>query len=259
MSGLRAIFGFTLLTAGSLCLAVANPAPATQHHSAHKRAAKPEPVAAPAPVGPLVPLTLEQMPAMPPQVAYHNGELSFVAQNSTLVDILRAVHTQTGAAIDMPPNTTERVVGRFGPGPAREVMAALLNGSHFNYVMAGSAADPDGLQRLMLTPKLSSSEATSETVAQNQVNPPPNNPFMRTRRDENVPDSPGMAEDAADDNDSDVQTPDAPVQAGVQDQSDVNNQPPIKTPEQLLQELQRQQQAQPAVPQDTPVQPPRQR
>src|SRR5450631_4444288 len=218
MPGLRAIFGFTLLTAGSLCLGVANPAPASQHHPAHKRVAKPEPVAPPAPVGPLVPLTLEQMPAMPPQVAYRNGGLSVVAQNSTLVDILRAVRTQTGASIDMPPNATERVVGRFGPGPAREVMATLLNGSHFNYVMAGSAAEPDGLQRLVLTAQISSSEATSETVAQNQVNPPPNNPFMRPRRDENGPDSTGMAEDSPDDSDSDVQAPDGTVQTGTPDQ-----------------------------------------
>ena len=41
----------------------------------------------------------------------------------------------------------------LGPGPARDVLAALLNGSHFNYVMLGSAAHPDSVDRLILTSK----------------------------------------------------------------------------------------------------------
>ena len=76
-----------------------------------------------------------------------------MAENSTLADILRAVRTQTGAAIEVPPNATERVVAHLGPGPARDVLAALLNGSHFNYVMLGSAAHPDSVDRLILTSK----------------------------------------------------------------------------------------------------------
>jgi hypothetical protein len=71
-----------------------------------------------------------------------------------------------------------------------------------------------------------------------------------------------MADDQADDsNDSDMQTGNPAIQPGSQEQPDGNNQPAIKTPEQLLQELQRQQQVQQqqAAPQDTPAQPPRQR
>lgn len=260
MSGIRSIFGFTLLT-GSLCIAVANPVLASQHQAAHKRSVKPEPVVPQQPPpGPLVPLTLEQMPATPPQVAYRNGELTIAAQNSTLGDILRAVHTKTGATIDMPANATERVVGRFGPGPAREVLAELLNGSRFNYVMLGSAADRGVLERLILTPKPPS---ISEPVAQSQANAPPINPYPRSRRDDlNDADSQGMADDQADDsNDPDMQTGNPAIQPGSQEQPDGNSQPAIKTPEQLLQELQRQQQVQQqqAAPQDTPAQPPRQR
>ena len=120
----------------------------------HKRPAKaakkaaPEPPPAPAP-----PPTPEQMPALPPQVHYSQGQLTIVAENSTLADILRAVRAQTGAAVEVPPNATERVVTHLGPGPARDVLAALLNGSHFNYVMLGSAAHPDSVDRLILTSK----------------------------------------------------------------------------------------------------------
>src|SRR5258708_3692675 len=68
--------------------------------------ARPQPIAA-APVvqtTPPVPMTMAQMPSVPPQVSYQNGMLTIVAQNSSLGDILREVHRSTGAAIDVPPN-----------------------------------------------------------------------------------------------------------------------------------------------------------
>ena len=42
-------------------------------------------------------------------------------------------------------------MAHLGPGPARDVLAALLNGTHFNYVMLGSPAHPDSVERLILT------------------------------------------------------------------------------------------------------------
>ena len=148
-----------VLLAGSVLLAAADSTVATPRHPVHKHAAKQEPMTPeppPQPLAPLVPLTLEQMPATPPEVSYRDGELTIAAENSTLGDILRAVRAQTHAAVDVPSNATERVVSRFGPGPAREVLAELLNGSHFNYVLMGSAANPNSLERVILTPKLPS-------------------------------------------------------------------------------------------------------
>jgi len=101
----------------------------TAHNNKQKQSPAPQPVV---PEGPLPQPTLDQMPAIPPQVTYQGGQLTIQAQNSTLGDILRAVHAKTGASVDIPSNATERVVGRLGPGPAREVLASLLNGSHFN-------------------------------------------------------------------------------------------------------------------------------
>lgn len=196
----------------------------------HKRPAKaakkaaPEPPPAPAPPPP--PPTPEQMPALPPQVHYSQGQLTIVAENSTLADILRAVRAQTGAAVEVPPNATERVVTHLGPGPARDVLAALLNGSHFNYVMLGSAAHPDSVDRLILTSK-----------AGGVPEPPP--PAAGTQgNDEGQMDDPGPpgvdiaeqpvdnpAEDSGSENQG--QTPDGQQRA--------------KTPEQLLRELQQQQ------------------
>jgi hypothetical protein len=106
----------------------------------------------PAPESSRVPPTLEQMPAVPPKVNFTNDVLTIVAENSTLGDVLRAVGTQTGAAIEMLTDATERVVAHLGPGPARDVVTKLMNGSHFNYVILGSTAQPDHIDRVILTP-----------------------------------------------------------------------------------------------------------
>jgi hypothetical protein len=117
--------------------------------------AVPAPAAAtPTPVTVLpAPATLAQSPSVPPQVSYQAGMLTIVAKNSSLGDILREVHKTTGAVIDVPGNATERVVGQIGPGPARDVLASLLNGTSFNYVLVGSMSDPTTLATVMLTTK----------------------------------------------------------------------------------------------------------
>src|SRR5579864_9164944 len=108
-----------------------------------KAAAKPLVEPAPPPAPPAPPPTPEQLPAQPPQVSYLNGQLTIISRNSTLGDILRAVARQTGAEIELPPGAGwERVSGRLGPGPARNVLAELLNRSRYDYVMIDSAANP---------------------------------------------------------------------------------------------------------------------
>ena len=113
----------------------------------------------------VMPLTPEQRPAAPPIVIYLNGKLSISAKKSTLGDVLRAIASKTGAAIDIPDNANERVVSQLGPAPARDVMASLLNGSHFNYVMVGTENDPNSVARVVLTAKSEKGETTGTAVA----------------------------------------------------------------------------------------------
>ena len=142
------------------------PATGLAAENSARRTAKQQPVA-PASVA-LTPQTLEQMAAVPPQVTYQAGQLAITARNSTLGDILKAVQTLTGAEIDLPGNGSERVVGSFGPGSARDVLAALLYGSHFNYVLLGSDTDPQALARVMLFAKTAvSAEPTPVEAASN--------------------------------------------------------------------------------------------
>src|SRR2546426_9665027 len=236
-------FVLTLLAAYILTLSIASAQ--TSKKSAHKRAVKQEqPAPAPEPPPPPPPPpTLEQMPASAPQVFFRNGQLTIVARNSTLGDILRAVHTQTGASVDVPSNATERVVSNLGPGPARDVLASLLNGSHFNYVMLGSPNDPRMVQRIILTskagaaPENASSENASSNpsqVATQQVYPQQPVPPPET---EEMP-----VEEVQDEAAPEVDQAEQPGQP--EEQQAPNGQQQVKTPEQLLQELQRHQQHQ---------------
>lgn len=101
----------------------------------------------------VLPLTPEQRPATQPTVIFENGKLTIIANNATLGDILTIVGQKTGAVIDVPGEASERVVSQLGPGLPRDVVASLLNGSHFNYVLLGSEADVNAVSRVVLTAK----------------------------------------------------------------------------------------------------------
>ena len=98
-----------------------------------------------------------ETPATPPQVTFHDGLLSIRAENSTLGDVLRAVQNATGATIESPGLTSERVYVKLGPGEPRDVLASLLNGSHYDYILLGSPQQPNGVTRVMLTTRQNSS------------------------------------------------------------------------------------------------------
>ncbi len=86
------------------------------------------------------------------KVTYVRGQLTINAQDSSLGDVLRAVSVKTGAVIEFPADRAqEHLFANAGPGPVRDVLATLLNGSRFNYVMLASPADPSILQRMILT------------------------------------------------------------------------------------------------------------
>lgn len=213
-----------------LLLALVNPVNAGPQHPVRKRPVKQEQPAPPPPPPPPPP-TPEQMPARPPTVTFSHGLLTIVAENSTLGDILRAVRTQTKAAVEIPPGTNERVVTHLGPGPARDVLAALLNGSHYNYVMLESATRAGMVDRLILTSKSGGPvEAGSAPIPPRQDDAP--------GADMEPSESP--ADIAEQPNDNPAENPaseDAqPAEPAAQS--------PIKTPEQLLRELQMQQQQQ---------------
>ncbi|HYL94706.1 MAG TPA: hypothetical protein VET69_02790 [Terriglobales bacterium] len=257
VSGKFTTFAFLALASvcagGAVASQSATPQPsAVKRHTHSKKQAQPaqEPALPP---GPLQPLNLDQIPAVPPQVTFQAGQLSISAQNSTLGDILRAVRKQTGATMDIPPNATERVVGKIGPGPARDVLATLLNGSHFNYVLLGSEQDPGAVAQVILSPK-SGGGAGSGSAPVNQGFGGMAAGYQQPGANGGVQVSPqaaaAMNTDENNDSAMEVGTPSADPSEQA-DQGDnpqegapegvQQGQPGVKTPEQLLQELQRQQ------------------
>ena len=214
-------------------LAFAATAAAKTHKKTHKTkvvVAQPAPEPAPAPVPPPPPLTPEQGPSYPPEVSFQSGQLTIVAKNSTMGDVLTAVKRRTGAAVDMPAAPSERVVGRFGPGAPRDVMAQLLNGSHYDYVLLGSPADPGSLQKVVLMARVNGPQPAMAA---------PNQPAMQANQYlQAVPDV--TNDDQQEDNTSNAGMPEAQEQP---EQEEPQQQPNgVKTPEQLLRELQQQQQ-----------------
>ena len=221
--------------------------PQTKTHARRKKAA-PEP---PPPQAPAPPPTLEQSAPIPAQVTYSNGQLTILAQNATLSQVLRSVQSLTGASIDMPAGaSSERVVGQLGPGQPRDVLNSLLNGSKFNYIILGVNGNPGAVQKVILTtPK----PATPVNTAQNNNPPPPDEPQDEENYGEpepqpqpatpvppqfrHRPNMPGRMPET-------FNQPQPPQPQPTPDTSNENAQPGVKTPEQLLQDLQQMQQQQ---------------
>jgi len=219
----------------------------------HKHApSKPSAAEVPAPQPQPAPLTPEQMPAQPPQVTYRNGLLSIVATNSTLSDILSAVGSRTGAKVDAPAQLTrERVAARIGPGSPREVLSDLLTGPRFDFILVGSDGDPNTVTSIILSSNQSSASATP-------VQPPPMRAAMPPTTE---------SDDETDDDQPSPPPPEAPPAQPPRlpppgQRSFIPQQPPdqiggppptsgeggqqIRTPEQMLEQLRKMQQANPS-------------
>jgi hypothetical protein len=87
------------------------------------------------------------------EVTFQNGLLRVRTQKATLAQVLFEIHRLTGADIGVPAGAErEPVVADLGPAPPKEVLAALLNGSHYNFIIMGSDGDSN-VDRVILTPK----------------------------------------------------------------------------------------------------------
>jgi hypothetical protein len=237
--------GVLFLCIAVLCLGTVSLADTAATHS-QKKTKKTQPQLPPLPSGPTGPvqqIPLDSIAPVAPQVSYQNGQLTIVAPNSTLGDILRAVRKQTGAEIEIPP-ATERVVTHLGPGPARDVMAELLNGSRFNYVLLGSPADASLLTRVVLVAKTSPDNANpnnpggapAQQAMMQQGNIQPGN--MAPPPPEMVQDTNDA--DAVDENATD-ENADQNAAEAEQQQVAPQDQPGVQTPQQMLQEMQQRQ------------------
>jgi hypothetical protein len=88
------------------------------------------------------------------EVSFNDGLLAIRSNKASLSEILYAVHQRTGADIAVPAGAEqEQVAADIGPGPAADVLAHLLNGSRFNFLILNSASDSRVLDRVILSPR----------------------------------------------------------------------------------------------------------
>jgi len=190
-------------------------APATPAQPVRAQAVPPQAAAA-------LPATLMNSAPVSPNVAMVNGLLTIDAPNSVLSEVLRGVHNATGAEVEGA-SPSERVAVRLGPGDPRQVIAALLEGTPYDYLILGSQEHPDAVTRIVLT-------QSSGSAAENGAGRPPQASMPQQPVNDSADSSP--ADDVAPPPAGEIQaeqTQQAPQQP---------EQNPPKTPEQLFRELQ---------------------
>ena len=143
-----------------------------------------------------------------------DGKLSLSAAKASLAEVLNELSTQLKADIGVPVGADQEIVAiQLGPGTQREVISKLLEGSRYNFIIVGTDADANKVERVVLSPKTPgnmTAEAPApaeETVPVAQMQTPP-------QRSTGVPPPP----------------PPPPVTEDVQPQGD-SNPPPDTTPQ----------------------------
>jgi hypothetical protein len=116
----------------------------------------------------------------PLDVSVRNGLLAIHADKATLSEVLFAVQQRTGADIGIVAGAEqERVVVDLGPAPAPEVLAQLLNGSKFNFLIVSAPNDPHKLDRVILSPR-----AEGLVVSRAPISSPPPQPTITASDDD---------------------------------------------------------------------------
>jgi hypothetical protein len=91
----------------------------------------------------------------PLEVDFRDGLLTVHSNKATLSEVLYAVQQRTGAEVAIAAGAEqEKVVVDLGPAPAPEVLAQLLNGSKFNFLILSNANDPHQLDKVILSQRV---------------------------------------------------------------------------------------------------------
>ena len=190
------------------------------HPSAAGAAAAPGAAEPSAESSPALPPSLLDKPAQPAQVTLDNGLLAIHADNSSLSGILRQISASTGMSVEGFQHD-QRIFGVYGPGNPRDVLSGLLQDAGYNFLLAGST--DKGTPKEILLTALTGGGATSVPA---QAQP----------------------DDASDDDDSDnsgsnsfpmeAPTPDRSAPPGAATPA-ANPDGRVKTPAEIIQELQR--------------------
>ena len=128
----------------------------------------------------------------PAAITWNASGLRIEASNSSVQQILKEVATLTGATVEGI-DQDQRVFGVYGPGPAREVLGRLFDGSGYNMLLIGDQGQGTPRQILLTSrdgksavkaPKGSSEDEEDDVEQddqqQEQPPQPPQPPLVRT-------------------------------------------------------------------------------
>ncbi len=177
---------------------------------AHAQSMAPQ---ASAPVASTLHSLLDQ-PAQPAAIDLSGGVLTIRATNSSLRSILDALEQRTGTHVEGLAKD-ERIFGIYGPGNPQQVLSALLDDSGYNVLISG-IKDDGAPREIVLTTRTSTAPAAATT------------PTQAAQEDDDSDDSTPPPQPAA------FAPPPPQPAAGAQ-----ANPQQIKTPQQMLEELQR--------------------
>ncbi len=146
----------------------------------HAKAAPAAAAAAPPPAPPPPAWPVQQKP-QPAKVVWDSRGLEIQASNSSLDQILHEVATDIGAKVQGL-NEDQRVFGTYGPGPAREVLSTLLDGSGYNILMIGDQGGGTPREIVLSTSNPAGAQPAGyphppmQSSVQEDPGPPPVNP-----------------------------------------------------------------------------------
>jgi hypothetical protein len=101
-------------------------------------------------------------------VVWDGHGLRIEASNSSLAQILKDVAAKTGANLQGM-GEDQRVFGTFGPGPAREVLSELLEGSGYNVLMIGDRGEGAPRRIVLSVPSAPGSQPSTPTNQQSDA------------------------------------------------------------------------------------------
>lgn len=111
--------------------------PHRRHVAAPAKSLAPQAAATPAmPPAPETPAWPAKEKPVPATITWDSHGLRIEAANSSLLQILEDVSTATGTKVEGF-DADQRIFGVYGPGPARDVLSQLLQGSGYNILLVG--------------------------------------------------------------------------------------------------------------------------
>jgi hypothetical protein len=184
------------------------------------------------------------------RVVWSDGQLEVTADNSSLNQILREIGRETGMKITGGV-TDERVFGKYGPGAPADILVRLLDGTGSNVLLRETASKVPA--ELILTvreggptpPNPNARESDDDAAPDEVETPPPMSPApMPQAQPAAAPVGADVNAGAGGVNPATANGGTTPV-PGAADPTSPNG---VRTPQQIFEQLQQMQQAQPANP-----------